>query len=155
MTDKEHKDGYEPALAQIPSDRQRWFLRYYTAVLIDLVVLNLFVEYSPYVQIDSFTISVLAAILLQVLLKLTLVIEHKAAAFFNSKPGTAAKVMRWFVAWLILFGSKFVILEALNFTFGDRVYFGGWLHGVVAMIAVLVVMLVVEEAVVRFYRKLA
>ncbi|MDX1556708.1 MAG: hypothetical protein R3212_11825 [Xanthomonadales bacterium] len=155
MTDIEERDNFEPALAQIPSDRQRWFLRYYTGVLIDLVVLNLFVEYSQYVQIDSFTVSVFAAILLQVLLKLTLVVEHKAASYFKSKPGTTAKVMRWVVAWLILFGSKFVILEAVNLAFGDKVYFGGWLHGVVAIIAVLVVMLVVEEAIVRFYRKLA
>lgn len=155
MTDDNTMDRSGPALAQIPSSRQKWFLRYYTGVLIDLVVLNLFVEYSQYVEIDSFTVSVFAAILLQILLKLTLVVEHWAANYFKSKPGTTAKVMRWFVAWLILFGSKFVILEAVNFAFGERVYFGGWLHGVVAMIAVLVVMLLAEEAIVRFYRKLA
>ena len=155
MADKEIQEPFEPALAQIPSSRQKWFLRYYTGVLIDLVVLNLFVEYSQYVEIESFTVSVFAAILLQVLLKLTLAVEHRAAAYFKSKPGTSAKVMRWIVAWLILFGSKFVILEALNFALGDRVYFGGWLHGVVVIIAILFVMLLVEEAIVRFYRKLA
>lgn len=155
MTDKQVNDQSLPALAEVPSSRQRWFLRYFTAVLIDLVVLNLFVEYSQHVEIDSFTISVFAAILLQVLLKLTLAVEHRAAEYFKSKPGKAAKIMRWFVAWLILFGSKFVILEAVNFAFGDLVYFGGWLHGVVVIIALLVVMLVVEEAIVRFYRKLA
>lgn len=155
MTDIDTQMTSGPALAQIPSSRQKWFLRYFTAVLIDLVVLNLFVEYSQYVQIDSFTISVFAAILLQILLKLTLVVEHRAAAYFQSRPGKTAKVMRWFVAWLILFGSKFVILEAVNFAFGDLVNFGGWFNGVVAIIAVLVVMLVVEEAIVRFYRTLA
>lgn len=155
MADNEAKDHSLPALAQVPSSRQKWFLRYYTAVLIDLVVLNLFSEYSEYVQIDSFTISVLAAILLQVLLKLTLMVEHKAASYFKSKPGTSAKVLRWVVAWLILFGSKFVILEAIDIAFGDQVYFGGWLHGLVTIIIVLFVMLLVEEAIVRFYRKLA
>ena len=155
MEEMRDKEALQPASAQIPSTQQKWFLRYFTAILIDLLVLNLFVEYSENVRIDSFTISVLAAILLQVLLKLTLAVEHRAAAYFKARPGTSAKVMRWVVAWLILFGSKFVILEAINFTFGDQVYFGGWLHGVVAIIAVLVVMLVVEEAIVRFYRKLA
>ncbi|MFL2545923.1 MAG: hypothetical protein ACJ0SL_00935 [Candidatus Rariloculaceae bacterium] len=47
----------EPALAHTPSTRQSLFLRYFTAILIDLVVLNLFTEYSEHVQIDSFTIS--------------------------------------------------------------------------------------------------
>ena len=54
--------------------RQRRFLRFLTATLVDLVVLNLFVEYLPqYVTVDSFTITLLAAVVLQVLLKLTLV----------------------------------------------------------------------------------
>ena len=155
MTGIEKQDRYEPALAEIPSSRQKWFLRYYTAVLIDLVVLNLFVEYSQYVEIDSFTISVFAAILLQALLKITLAVEHRTASFFKSRPGKSIKVMRWVVAWLILFGSKFVILEAVNFAFGDNVYFGGWLHGVVVMIAVLFAMLIIEELISRVYRSLA
>ncbi|MGD8533014.1 MAG: hypothetical protein PVG80_06650, partial [Gammaproteobacteria bacterium] len=54
------------ASAEIPTTRQRLFNRYFTAILIDLVVLNLFVEYSEHVRIDSFTISLLAAFLLQV-----------------------------------------------------------------------------------------
>ena len=155
MADEQVHDRYEPALAEIPSSRQRWFLRYYTAVLIDLVVLNLFVEYSRYVEIESFTISVFVALLLQVLLKLTLAVEHRAAAYFKAKPGKSAKVMRWVVAWLILFGSKFVILEAVNFAFGDNVYFGGWLHGVAIIIGILFAMLLIEELIVRFYRSLA
>jgi hypothetical protein len=144
-----------PASAEVPSNKQRLFLRYFTAILIDLVVLNLFVEYSEHVVIDSFTISLLAALLLQVLLKATLAIEHWVAAYFNARQGGLAKFLRYFSAWLILFGSKFVILEALSFAFGDEVYFGGPLHGLVVLIAVVVTMLVAEEAVVRLYRRLA
>jgi hypothetical protein len=144
-----------PASAEVPSNKQRLFLRYFTAILIDLVVLNLFVEYSEHVVIDSFTISLLAALLLQVLLKATLAIEHWVAAYFNARQGGLAKFLRYFSVWLILFGSKFVILEALSFAFGDEVYFGGPLHGLVVLIAVVVTMLVAEEAVVRLYRRLA
>jgi sorbitol-specific phosphotransferase system component IIC len=61
---------------------------------------------------------------------------------------------RFFLAWLVLFGSKFVILEALTFAFGDKVRFDGILHGIIPLIIVLVVMLVAEEAIVRLYRKL-
>jgi hypothetical protein len=55
----------------------------------------------------------------------------------------------------VLFGSKFVILEALVFAFGDRLRFGGPFHGVVVLIVVVVTMLVVEAAIVKLYRRLA
>lgn len=149
-----NNETLQPALALIPNSRQKWFLRYLVAILVDLVVLNLYVEYSPHVIIDSYTISIFAAILLQVLLQLTLIVEHKVAAYFKAKEGTLAIVMRWFSAWLILFGSKFVILWAVDFVFGDRVVFGGPLHGVVLIIAVLITMLAAEEFFVRVYRRL-
>ena len=137
-----------------PSLRQRVFMRYLTATLVDLVVLGLFAEYWEYVSADSFTIMLLAAVLLQVLLKLTIALEHRLAAFFNARPGGFAKFMRFFTAWLVLFGSKFVILEALVLAFGDRLRFGGPFHGIVALIVVVVAMLVVEAVLVKFYRRL-
>lgn len=150
-----NKEFPQLASAETPSNGQRLFLRYFTAILIDLVVLNLFVEYWDKVVIDSFSISLLAAVLLQVLLKLTLVLEHKVAAFFNARSGAMAKFMRYFTAWLILFLSKFVILEAIDLAFGDEVQFLGAFHGIVAFIIVVMVMLAAEEAIVRFYRRLA
>jgi hypothetical protein len=137
-----------------PSMRQRVFMRYLTATLVDLVVLGLFVEYWEHVVAESFTVILLAAVLLQVLLKLTIVLEHRLAAFFNARPGGFNKFMRFFTAWLVLFGSKFVILEALALAFGDRLRFGGPFHGIVALIVVVVVMLAVEAALVKFYRRL-
>jgi hypothetical protein len=144
-----------PVTAEAPSNKQRLFVRYFTAILIDLVVLNLFVEYSDRVTIDSFTTSLLAAILLQVLLKLTIAIEHRVAAYFEGKPGGLMRFLRFFFAWLLLFGSKFVILEALTLAFGDNVRFDGAYHGIVTLIVVIVTMLIAEEALVRFYRWLA
>ena len=54
----------------------------------------------------------------------------------------------------MLFGSKFVILEAIVQLFGDNVRFEGRFHGIITLIVVVVVMLVVEEVIVRFYRRL-
>ena len=142
------------ALTEQINNSQRLFVRYLVAILIDLTVLNLFDEYWSLVTIDSFTISALAAILLQVLLKATLAIEHRVAAYFSSKSGSAARALRYFTAWLILFGSKFVMLGAIDFAFGDEVAFEGPLHGVVAFILVVVVMLAAEEVAVRIYRRL-
>jgi hypothetical protein len=143
------------ALTEVPTNSQRLFVRYLMAVLIDLTVLNLFEEYWRHVTVDSFTISILAAVLLQVLLKATLALEHRVAAYFNTKSGALAKFFRFFTAWLILFGSKFVMLGAIDIAFGDDVEFAGPLHGMVAFIIVVVVMLAAEEIVARFYRKLA
>ncbi len=144
----------EVASAVTPSNRQRLFLRYFTAILLDLVVLGLFAEHWDRVHVDTFTIALFAAFLLQVLLKITLALEHRVASFFKTMERRGAKLMRILSAWGILFGSKFVILYALQFVFGDGVHFDGALHGIVALILVLVVMLAAEEAIVRFYRAL-
>lgn len=144
-----------PATAELASDRQRLFLYYFTAALTDLVVLGLFDEYSEKVHVDGFSIMLLAALLLQVLLKATIAVEHRVAHYFSSKPGGFMRFMRFFSAWLVLFGSKFVILEALSFAFGESVKFEGVLHGIVWLIIVVVVMLIAEELVLRIYRKLA
>ena len=154
MADKIH--GFLPLTAEAPTDRQRLFLRYFTGVLIDLVVLCLFAEYFPErVHVGGFTIALLAAILLQFLLKLTIAIEHKVAGFFKARPGGFMVFMRFFAAWVILFLSKFVILEALSFAFSGRIHFEGVLHGIVWLILVVVVMLLAEEIAVRIYRRMA
>ncbi|WGL15972.1 hypothetical protein PVT68_14490 [Microbulbifer bruguierae] len=141
-------------LAQKPTNAQRLFLLYYNGILVDLVVLNLFAEYSGKVVISSFAVSLCAAVLLQLLLKLTIAVEHRVAAFFKQRRGGLAKFLRYFCAWLVLFGSKFAILEAINFVFASDVRFLGAWHGVLTLIVVVVVMLLAEEAVVRFYRRL-
>ena len=142
------------ALTEEINNSQKLFVRYLVAVLIDLTVLNLFDEFWALVTVDPFSVSVLAAILLQVLLKATLVLEHKVASYFNAKSGGFARFMRFFTAWLILFGSKFVMLGAIDFAFGDDVVFAGPLHGVVAFIVVVMVMLAAEEVAVRIYGRL-
>ena len=138
------------------TEGQRVFLRYYTGFLMDLVVLNLFAEYwSSKVFVSSFTVSLAAALVLQLLLKGTIAVEHKIAHYWKSRgPGGWNTFMRYFCAWLVLFGSKFVILEALSFAFGDKVRFEGRFHGLLTLIVVVVVMLIAEEVIVRIYRRL-
>lgn len=117
-------------------------------------MLNLFAEFWSQVTVASFSVSLAAAVLLQVLLKGTLHLEHLAADFFNARPGKSAVFMRYFSAWLILFASKLVILAAINFAFGSDVAFAGAFHGVITFIVVVMTMLGSEELVVRFYRRL-
>ena len=150
------EDGLMPAATYVSSNRQRVFLLYFTGALIDLVVLGLFAEYTDKVYVDTFTTMLLASIVLQLLLKATIAVEHKVAEYWKAKgKGDFNTFMRFFCAWLVLFGSKFVILEALSFAFEKDIHFTGVFHGIVWLIIVVVTMVIVEELVVRFYRKLA
>jgi len=130
------------------------FVGYTLAVLVDLTVINLFVEYWEYVSIPSFTISLLAAILMQLLLKLTLAAEHALAGYFKKKEGIRPKVMRGITTYAILVGSKFVILEILTIVFGDEVSFTGPWHGIVAFIVLVLAILAAEFVVGLIYRQL-
>ena len=47
--------------------------------LVDLTVLNLFVQYGDQISISSFSISLVTAVLLQSMLNITLAIEHRIA----------------------------------------------------------------------------
>lgn len=142
-------------VADSMSNHQVFFIKFILAVLVDLVVLGLFNEYWEYVVMDSFSLALIAALLLQVLLKLTLIFEHKVAAYFKKKSGTLPKIMRFLSAWAILFFSKLIMLEAINQAFGDHVLFLGPFHGVIAFIVVVVAILVAEGLISKIYKSLA
>ena len=137
------------------SRRQQLFIRYTFSVLVDLTVLNLFDEYWDHVVVTSFTASLLAAALLQALLKATINLEHRIAKHFADKPGPGARTKRILSAFAVLFGSKFVMLGAIHLTFGERVQFLGHMHGAFAFIAVVLTMLIAERTISRIYRSLA
>ena len=145
----------DPGQGKALSYRQATFLEYFTAILTDMVVLGLFDEYWEKVEISSFTIILAASVILQLLLKLTVALEHRVAAFWNARSGTFSRFMRFFTAWLILFLSKFVILWALDVALGEDVLFHGALHGVVSFIVVVVVMVLAENLLLRLFRALA
>ena len=137
--------------SQWVSARQGRFIRSMLFVLVDLTVLNLFVQYWDRVVIDSFTISLFTAALLQVLLKATLAIEHHIARYFQPRPGKRAVILRVLATWAVLFGSKFVILEAVDIVFGDDVDLGG----LVPFIALAIALLAAETILTRIYDALA
>jgi hypothetical protein len=126
------------------SARQLQFASWSMYLLIDIVVLNLFVEFSKAVVIDSFYISILTAVLLRLLLGATLHLERRTAQYFATKTFSGSPTVARICMFLILFTSKFVILEAVNLAFGDHVELGGLLE-----IVVIVVTLIGAEAAFR------
>jgi len=137
------------------SKRQQLFLRYTFFVLIDLTVLNLFNEYWEAVFIESFSISLLAALLLSVLLQTTIAIEHRVAKIFTGKADLKAKIFRLLSTWFILFSSKLIILEVINISFGKDVVFSGPIQGLITFIVVVTAIIAAEQLFLWIYRSLA
>lgn len=123
---------------QILTARQMTFASWSIYLLVDIVVLNLFVEFSRSVVIDSFYISILTAVLLRLLLGATLYLEHRVSRFFDSRPFKGSRVMAALLVWLILFASKFVILEVIDIVFGNHVDLGGFVEIVIIAVTLIV-----------------
>jgi hypothetical protein len=133
---------------------QELYVRYFVAILVDLVVLNLFEEFWGAIVIESFVISLITAIILQVLLKLTIKVEHRISLYFKSK-SKLLKTVGFIFMYIVLLIAKITILEIINLVFGDKVQFSGLWHGVIAFLTVVIVMLIIEGIVVKIYFALA
>lgn len=128
----------EDQAAQVTvTKRQRRFLSRATDVLVYIVVLNLFVEFSDAIVIESFWISILTAVLIAVLLDIVVSLEHRVGEYFGERKGAALKILGYATAFLILFTSKFVILEVVDFVFGDLVDLGHFLDILVLVVTMM------------------
>ena len=126
------------------------FISWVTEVLIDIVVLNLFVEFVNTIVIDSFWISVLTAVLLKLMIDAVKGLERRVHSYFWAKDGVIWRALGLATVFSILFLSKFVILEAVNIVFGDHVELG---H-LIEIVAIIVTMLVVRAALQFVYERL-
>ena len=130
------------------SRQQSLFISWTTAVLLNIVILGLFVEYSDRIVIDSFTIAIFTAVVLRALVEATLRLEHWVRDFLGKRGGT---VNRFFAAWAILFSSKFVILEVIDIIFRDDVEIDGF----IPLVLLIITMIVVERVVQFVYERLS
>jgi hypothetical protein len=133
------------------SGRQLAYLWLLTSILVNIVVLNLFVEYADRVVIDSFTISILTAVLLSAMLYVITRFEHRIRHFFfEEHDGRSWRIAGALAIWGVLFGSKFVILEVVDIVFGDHVELGK----LVEVILIVVVMLLAKALTARVFTAL-
>ena len=116
---------------------QQRFLSWASDVLVYIVVLNLFVEFVDAIVIESFWISILTAVLLQALLSMVVGIEHNVGAFFERLGGTWSRIAELTAKFLILFTSKLLILEIVDFVFGDEVELGHFFDVLALIIAMM------------------
>ncbi len=105
-------------------------------VFVYVVVLNLAIEYVPSVISETFTLSLLTAVLLKVVLEVVVRIKNRVKGRFKAAETPVAKVGAGLLLWLLLVGSKFVVLELIDLLFSDSVSLGGF-WSVTALILVL------------------
>jgi len=125
----------DPCRDQTPN--QARFLSWLADILVYTLVLNLFVEYLPRVVIESFSISIITAILLKLLLDSILGFEHRVAGWFSRRDGQAWRMLGLLTMFSILFLSKFVVLELTHLVFGGRVYLGGLIEVVLLIVTLI------------------
>jgi hypothetical protein len=81
-------------------------------VFVYVVVLNLFVEYLPQVLSETFTLSLLTAVLLKGVPEVVVAAKTRVTARFRQASTPIGKVLA-----AVLFASKFLVLEAVNLVF--------------------------------------
>ena len=113
-------------------------------VFVYVVVLNLFVEYLPQVISETFTLSLLTAVLLKGVLEIVVAAKNRVKARFRQASTPVGKVVAAVLLWVVLFGSKFLVLEVVALVFRDRVSLGGFFS-----VTALILVLLVSRAVVR------
>lgn len=117
---------------------QERYFSWMADVLVYTVVLNLFVEYLDAVIIESFTVSILTAVLLKILLDIVMRAEHGVKQFFGAKEGAVYSVLGTVSLFAVLFLGKLLILEAVDLVFGDDVELGHFFEVVALVLALMI-----------------
>ncbi len=95
-------------------------------VFVYVVVLNLAIQFVPSVISETFTMSLLTAVLLKVVLEVVVFFKNRAKGRFKAAETPLARVGAGLLLWLLLVSSKFVVLELVALVFGDYVSLGGF-----------------------------
>jgi hypothetical protein len=142
---REHHRSADPYSDHVPDQDQNIANRLQpqaAAAIVDVfvyvVVLNLFVEYLPQVLSETFTLSLLTAVLLKAVLEVVVAAKNRVKARFRQASTPTGKVVAAVMLWVVLFASKFLVLEVVALVFGDRVSLGGFFSVTALILALLV-----------------
>ncbi len=113
-------------------------------VFVYVVVLNLAVEYLPAVLSETFTLSLLTAVLLKVALEAVLVLKTQVLRRLRSARTGLARATSALMLWGVAAGSKLVVLWLVEVAFRGSVSLGGFVP-----VTLLVLTLMASRAVVR------
>ena len=99
---------------------------------------------------ETFTLSLLTAVLLKGVLEIVVAVKNRVKERFRAASTPTGKAVAGVMLWLVLFGSKFLVLEAVHLVFGHhRVSLGGFFSVTLLILA----LLLSREAVRRLLRR--
>lgn len=96
-------------------------------VFVYIVVLNLAIEYVPSVISESFTLSIVTAVLLKATLEVVLALKARILTRFKSSSSAGTRTLWAAMLWILAVGSKVIVLELIALVFGDSVSLGGFI----------------------------
>ena len=141
------RSRHDGAVPLVSRPVRRW-IRARPDDVIDLfvyvVVLNLAIEHVPSVLSESFTLSVLTAVLLKVALEIVIALKGAILSRYRLAARRRAKVGAAALLWVVAVGSKLVVLELVALVFRDAVSLGGFIP-----VTLLVAALLLSRAAVR------
>lgn len=106
-------------------------------VFVYVVVLNLAVQYVPSVISETFTLSLLTAVLLKVALEAVVFLKGKILSRFRAATTRSARWSTAALLWVAAAGSKIVVLEMVDLAFGDAVSLGNFISVTLLVVAIL------------------
>jgi hypothetical protein len=115
-------------------------------VLVYVVVLNLAIQFVPSVISETFTVSLLTAILLKIVLELVVAAKGVVLSRLRAASTHRGRAVAAGALWVLALGSKLLVLWVVDLVFGDRVSLGGFLP-----VTALIITLVICRALTRRY----
>jgi len=106
-------------------------------VFVYVVVLNLAVQYVPSIISETFTLSLLTAVLLKVASEAVILLKTRIVSRFRAATTRPARWASAALLWVAAAGSKIVVLELVDLVFGDAVSLGNFVSVTVLVVALL------------------
>ncbi|MHA7141655.1 hypothetical protein [Arthrobacter sp. Bz4] len=116
-------------------------------VFVYLVVLGLFIQLFPAVISETFTLALLTAALLKLVLELVMRVKKALLTRVRTAERVLPRVINGGALLLVLPGSKLLVLQLVAFLFGDAVYLGGFFQ----VTALIIVLMAARGGVRRFF----
>jgi hypothetical protein len=122
-----------PMSERTPATRQDLFRELLVGTLIYSVVFGFFDDYTDLLVTSSYSMTFLAALVMQSMVYPTFRLKGWIARWFRGKEGPWNKVGLVLGVWSVMFFSKFVFLAVIDRVFGRSVEISGFI-GLAAMI---------------------
>ncbi|SDJ03718.1 hypothetical protein SAMN05444157_1402 [Frankineae bacterium MT45] len=106
-------------------------------VFVYVTVLNLAAEFVPNVISERFSVSLLTAVMLKLVLEVVVLLKNRVKRRIRMADTPRGKIAGAVALWVVLVGSKFVVLELENLLFGDAVSLGGFFSVTLLIIVLL------------------